>query len=174
MKLHALLPLARAAGAARDAGAAFTTLSAADAADVAALCAQIIPSDDGPGATEAGVVYFIDGVIGSEFAHMREALVNELAAINAMAGDGARFADLDNARQRALMEKADDAGELGTLITLTLFGMFSLPRYGGNRKYVGWELIGFDHRHAWWPPFGHYDASADASAEDDTAGEASG
>jgi gluconate 2-dehydrogenase gamma chain len=34
--------------------------SASDAADVAAVTAQIIPSDDTPGAREAGVVYFID------------------------------------------------------------------------------------------------------------------
>jgi hypothetical protein len=23
---------------------------------------------------------------------------------------------------------------------------------------MGWDLIGFDHRHAWAPPFGYYDA----------------
>jgi hypothetical protein len=30
------------------------------AADVAAIASQILPSDDGPGASEAGVIFFID------------------------------------------------------------------------------------------------------------------
>ena len=40
-------------------------LSAAEAADVEAVAAQIIPTDDTPGAREAGVVYFIDRALGS-------------------------------------------------------------------------------------------------------------
>ena len=164
--LPALLPLARAAAAARDAKADFQNLSAVDAADLEAICAQVIPTDDTPGAREAGVVYFIDSVIGSQFAHMHDSLAEELAGINAMAGKGARFAELNNARQVAVMEAADDAGGLGMIITLTLFGMFSLPAYGGNRDHIGWTLLGFDHRHAWFPPFGHYDANPDDSADD--------
>ncbi len=40
--------------------------------------------------------------------------------------------------------------------------MFALPVYGGNKGYAGWKVLGFDHRHAWVPPFGHYDAPAPA------------
>jgi hypothetical protein len=36
--------------------------------------------------------------------------------------------------------------------------MFSLPGYGGNRDYVGYDLIQFDNQHVWQPPFGYYDA----------------
>ena len=36
--------------------------------------------------------------------------------------------------------------------------MFSLPEYGGNRDKVGYELIGFEDRHAWQSPYGYYDA----------------
>src|SRR2546421_599553 len=32
---------------------------------VQAACARMIPSDDGPGATEAGVVDYIDGLLGA-------------------------------------------------------------------------------------------------------------
>ena len=47
--------------AAQPAGEArLSFLSAAEAADVEAVAAQIIPTDDTPGAREAGVVYFID------------------------------------------------------------------------------------------------------------------
>ena len=40
-------------------------LSAAEAADVEAVAAQIIPTDDTPGAREAGVVYFIDRALAT-------------------------------------------------------------------------------------------------------------
>jgi Gluconate 2-dehydrogenase subunit 3 len=40
---------------------------------------------------------------------------------------------------------------------LTLLGMFALPKYGGNRDHVGWQLIGFPDQHIFQPPFGYYD-----------------
>ena len=43
------------------------------------------------------------------------------------------------------------------LMVLTLFGMFSMPAYGGNRDGVGWTLIGFEDAHVFHPPFGYYD-----------------
>ncbi|MGH8442968.1 MAG: gluconate 2-dehydrogenase subunit 3 family protein, partial [Nevskiaceae bacterium] len=59
----AVLAAAQQAGAARDAGADFEMLTAEEAADLAAIAAQIIPSDGSPGATEAGVVYFMDSAL---------------------------------------------------------------------------------------------------------------
>src|SRR3954447_20208990 len=41
-------------------GNEFEFFDPAAAADVAAIAAQIVPSDDGPGAKEAGVIFFID------------------------------------------------------------------------------------------------------------------
>jgi len=40
---------------------------------------------------------------------------------------------------------------------ITLLGMFSAPMYGGNHESAGWQLIGFEDRHAFEPPFGYYD-----------------
>src|SRR5882672_1763872 len=45
-------------------------LTAADAADIEAVAAQIIPTDDSPGAREAGVVYFIDRALGTFFSQL--------------------------------------------------------------------------------------------------------
>ena len=53
----AVLAAAQEAAAAAEAEAAFETLSAEEAADLAAIAAQIFPSDPAlPGANEAGVV----------------------------------------------------------------------------------------------------------------------
>jgi hypothetical protein len=48
------------------------------------------------------------------------------------------------------------------MIFLTHCGMFAMPSWGGNKDLAGWNLIGFDSRHAWQPPFGFYDARATA------------
>ena len=41
---------------------------------------------------------------------------------------------------------------------LTILGMFSSPKYGGNFEGSGWKMMGFEDRHAFTPPFGFYDA----------------
>ena len=53
------------AAAQRGGDAKLSFLSAAEAADIEAVAAQIIPTDDSPGAREAGVVYFIDRALAT-------------------------------------------------------------------------------------------------------------
>jgi gluconate 2-dehydrogenase gamma chain len=163
----AILAAASAARAAHAAGAAFTHLSPEDARDLEAIAAQIIPTDDTPGAREAGVIYFIDAALGSFAAPQADALRDGLAALNARVHAGhptaVRFATLDDATQIAMLKTEDKGPFFGQLRFLTLAGMFSLPSYGGNRDDIGWKLLGFDHRHVWAPPFGYYDAQAGGS-----------
>lgn len=120
-----------------------STLSADEARDIDAFAAAIVPSgDDGPGAREAGVVYFIDRALGSFFAGQREPILRDLAALPRPFPD---FATLEG---KPLFEQ---------LRFLTVLGLFSSPAYGGNRDGLGWQLIGFEDTHAYQPPFGWYD-----------------
>lgn len=41
--------------------------------------------------------------------------------------------------------------------SLVVMGLFSNPELGGNRDGIGWELVGFENRFAYQPPFGYYD-----------------
>jgi len=66
-----LAAIAQSACDARDAGAAFQTQGAAEAADFSAIAARIIPTTDTPGAHEAGVIYFWDNVLGGSKARLR-------------------------------------------------------------------------------------------------------
>src|SRR5215831_17174379 len=50
----------------------FGVLTAAQARDVDAIASQIIPTDDTPGAHEAGAVYFIDRALAGFFSTHRE------------------------------------------------------------------------------------------------------
>ncbi len=159
----AVLAAAEQAAAARDAGAAFETLAAEDAADLAAIAAQIIPSDGLPGATEAGVVYFMDSALRTFMAGAAESVTAGLGALNGKAG--VRFAKLPAADQLKLLKAEENSPFFGTVQFMTVAGMFALPVYGGNKNYAGWKLLGFQHQHAWVPPFGHYDTPAKAGAK---------
>jgi gluconate 2-dehydrogenase gamma chain len=140
---------------------AYTFFAPADAADVEALTSQIVPSDDTPGAREAGVTYFIDRALGSFFAHWRDGFMRGLgdfqAAARAANPRGAAFAALDSDQQIAFLHTVDATPFFDQARLLTMCGMFTNPSYGGNRDKVGWTLLGFEDRHVFEPPFGYYD-----------------
>jgi len=136
-------------------------LKETEAADIEAVAAQIIPTDDSPGAQEAGVVYFIDRALGTFFSQLASDYRAQLAVFRA--GYLARyptarsFASLTSEQQVELLKRVDHTPFFTTTHLLTLLGMFTLPVYGGNRDGVGWKLIGFEDTHAFYPPFGYYD-----------------
>ena len=141
--------------------AKLSLFSAAEAADIEAVAARIIPSDDTPGAREAGVVYFIDRALGtflSQLAGGYRAQLAEFQTVFREQQPGApSFSSLTSAQQVEYLRTVDDTPFFDTTRLLTLLGMFSLPTYGGNRNGDGWRLIGFEDRHFFQPPFGHYD-----------------
>lgn len=161
---------ARAAAAAHAAGRDFEHLDAATAADLEAMAARIIPSDDTPGAREAGVIHFMDQAFGGFMAGAAGFVAGGLAEFNITATMGTphnRFAELPESRQDAALHVAEDGQFFGMIQFLTVAGMFAMPSHGGNRDHLGWKLIGFEHRHAWQPPFGHYDAPVHAGNDAD-------
>ena len=158
--------IAQAMDAARDAeqgrgDAKLSFLTAAEAADIEAVAAQIVPTDDAPGAREAGVVYFIDGALATFFSRLASDYRAQLAALQAAVRERhpavSSFASLTAGQQVAYLQGIDQTPFFATTRLLTLLGMFALPEYGGNRNGVGWTLIGFEDRHVFRPPFGYYD-----------------
>lgn len=131
----------------------------AEAADVEAIAAQIIPTDDTPGAREAGSVYFIDRALATFMSQLASDYRTQLAQFQAgcQAAHGAAFATLASERQIAFLKTVDRTPFFETTRLLTVFGMFSAPTYGGNRDGIGWKLIGFEDKHSFYPPFGYYD-----------------
>ena len=164
----AVLAAAQDAAAARDAGAEFEQLTAEEAADLAAIAAQIFPTDELPGATEAGVVYFMDSALRSFMAGAADPVSAGLDALNQKAAKvqaGARFSGLPGPEQIKLLKAEEATPFFGMVRFMTIAGMFALPVYGGNRDHSGWKVLGFEHRHFWQPPFGHYDAKAAKGAK---------
>ncbi len=144
----------------------FQTLDSAMAAEIDAITSRIIPSTDGPGAHEAGIVYFIDRALSTFDADLRESYQMGLAEVQQkrkeMFPDSASSAALASDQQIQLIHaieadsKTSDFFEL--LRTHTLYGFLGNPSYGGNRDRIGWKLIGFENHMAYQPPFGYYDA----------------
>ena len=158
----AIAAVSQAACTARDEGAAFENISSSEAREIMAVAARILPTTDTPGATEAGAVYFFDKALGSFFADKLEYGRLQLAAFQAgiaKAYPGAeRFSDLDEADQDAYLKTQEQSPFFQGARILTIFGVFSMSKYGGNRDNIGWKLVGMDGPpHAWSYPFGYYD-----------------
>lgn len=135
----------------------------AEAADVEAIAALIIPTDDTPGAREAHVIDFIDRSLDTFAKEQRPLFASGLADLRrrvgaAKAGESS-FAALDAAKQTEILRELEHAkSEFFTaMLAATAAGMFSNPEYGGNRDKTGWKLIGFEDRFFWQAPFGYYD-----------------
>jgi gluconate 2-dehydrogenase subunit 3-like protein len=141
-------------------GSRTSFLNASEAADVEAVAAQIIPTDDTPGAREAGVVHFIDRALATFYSQLGSDYRAQLAAFQAACRErhpGLSFALLTTDEQIDFLKGVDETPFFNTTRLLTLLGMFTLPVYGGNRDGIGWKLIGFEDAHVFRPPFGHYD-----------------
>jgi len=123
-----------------------------------ALVARIIPTDElGPGAREAGVIYYIDREIGGALSAQKEAYQLGLAAVERYSrySRGGSFVELSELEQDSLMidlqggsATATGAGFSGSSAQFfnmvrshTLQGMFGDPYYGGNYEFAGWDLI---------------------------------
>jgi len=168
LSLPAIMSSSAAASEAMTESSAFKILGSDEAQEFSAIAARIIPTDETPGATEAGVIYFMDNVLGTSrteaLAPMREGLASLQSAAQSTYGV-ASFSALSHEQQDALLISIEETPFFGTMRYMTIAGMFSLPEYGGNRDYAGWQLIGFEHRHVWEPPFGFYDADYMAKGE---------
>jgi Gluconate 2-dehydrogenase subunit 3 len=139
----------------------FEFFSAADGADVDAICAQIVPSGATPGAREAHAVYFIDRSLSSYFAPMAPDFrrgMSEFQKQFQSAHPGASFAAASSEVQIAFLKTVDTTPFFETTRMLTVLGMFTSPKYGGNYQASGWKMMGFVDQHAFVPPFGYYDA----------------
>lgn len=172
ISMPALAALTQAACSAKELEAPFSTLGTAEAADLAAIAARIMPTTDTPGATEAGVIYFFDRALGNEMKSDLPAIRSGLEALNnTVASTYAgkmRFAELSAADQDRELENIDGNALFSLAWHMTMFGFFAMSRHGGNKDDTAWKLIGYaGHHGAWQAPFGYYDAADAEEPADD-------
>ena len=159
----ALIAITESACTAKQESAAFRVLDTREASDLAAIAARIIPTTDTPGASEAGVVYFFDRAFAEEMQDALSAARAGLAEFNealAAAHTGTvSLSELSESDQDAFLKTRESSEFFNLVWLMTIFGFFSMEKYGGNKDHLGWDLIGFEGNHgAWQYPFGYYDA----------------
>jgi len=167
--------MAAAAGAGIGCGRAGTPwrfLTVDEARTLAALCDQIIPADEDPGAAWAGVVNYVDRQLCGPLQDLRASYHKGIAAVERSSRMlyGSSFSALPAVRQvelLTLMEQGQAPAEAWKQISSTQFfdllldqtmqGFYGDPRHGGNREGISWKMLGIPY-----PPIRgrlHFDAS---------------
>jgi gluconate 2-dehydrogenase gamma chain len=154
----------------------FEFFAADEAREIDAITSRIIPTDDTPGAHEAGVVYFIDHAL-TTFAiddqkTYREGLPDIQERIRKAVPGVDRFSAATPQQQddvlhqlelrqtggrRVFTTQGEPPSFFDALRTHTVTAFLIEPEAGGNKSGVGWQLIGRERDHMFQPPFGYYD-----------------
>ena len=140
----------------------FTFFTDAQAVEIEAMAAQIIPTDESPGAREAHCIYFIDRALSGFAKDTQSAYAKGLQDLQAktleLYPDGSKFSALTSDQQIKVLTAMEKTPFFRTVRTHTVLGFFSRPVHGGNSDKIGWKLIGYDDSLNFKPPFGYYDA----------------
>jgi gluconate 2-dehydrogenase gamma chain len=137
---------AAAIGCHNSAGSAWDFLSDSQARILCALCDQIVPADDFPGASQAGVVTYIDRQLARHYRPHQDTYRSGLAQTDEMSRNsfGHAFADATPPQQfqivTALEKESHTFFEL--LRQHTMEGYYGSPRHGGNRDAASWHMLG--------------------------------
>ena len=134
----------------------------AQAAEIEAMTAQIIPADETPGAREAHCVYFIDKALATFARSNQPAYMQGLRDLQAKTQQlypgTAKFSALTSEQQIKTLTEIEKTPFFTLVRTHTVIGFFARPVHGGNYDKIGWKLIGYDDSLNHKPPFGYYDA----------------
>jgi hypothetical protein len=125
-----------------------------------ALCDQLIPGDDGPGATETSAINFIDRQLCGFYKRHRPTYRRGLESfrLTCLQKYGYTFQELDPARKIAALldlESGRVPGELwakpsaqaffNLVLAHTMQSFYGSPRHGGNRGYASHRMLGLDY-----------------------------
>jgi len=120
--------------------------TAAEGRTLEAICEQIVPTDQTPGAAWAGVVNFIDRQLKGPYRRQQAAYRSGLAEIDqaAVRKFGKTFASLDAPLQEEVLQSLEGGAKrfFSTVIAHTMQGYYGDARHGGNRDAVSWRMLG--------------------------------
>jgi gluconate 2-dehydrogenase gamma chain len=131
-----------------------------EARTLAAISDQIIPPDQHPGASWAGVVTYIDRQLCGPFENLQKTYRLGLAGVDQSSRSlyAKAFPDLDANQQVELLHRLEDGKVPGAiwkqassseffqlLIDHTMQGYYGDPRHGGNREGASWKMLGLPY-----------------------------
>jgi len=111
-----------------------------------AICDQIVPADDFPSASQAGVLTYIDRQLARHYRRHRNSYRDGLAQADAMSRQrhGQDLATLSEPEQTQIVTaiEKENSAFFNLVRSHTLEGYYGAPRHGGNRDAVSWRMVG--------------------------------
>jgi gluconate 2-dehydrogenase gamma chain len=123
-------------------------LSDDQARALAAICDQIVPADEFPSASQAGVLTYIDRQLIRHYRRHQDAYRAGLEQAQAISRQ--RFGkDPASLTQPQLFDLVSGLSQQNQpffelVRSHTLEGYYGSPRHGGNRDAVSWRMLGLD------------------------------
>lgn len=134
--------------------------SSEEASCIIAFCEQIIPKDESPGATDAGVIHYIDRQLSDVFHYDQETYRTGIRKLQTYCSGrySVKFEQLPPEDQVALMETME-ANQLtetewtegkpsdffNLVLSHTMQGFYGSPIHGGNKNYMSFEMLRIDY-----------------------------
>ncbi|MFV0268779.1 MAG: gluconate 2-dehydrogenase subunit 3 family protein [Draconibacterium sp.] len=127
---------------------------------IIAVTEQIIPADEYPGATDAGVVFFIDKQLTGFYNNYQQTYRHGLAALQqySQAQFKMTFEGLEWSIQTEVLKRMENNKLKGDywkenspssffrlMRDHTMQGFYGSPRHGGNKNYVSYKMLKLDY-----------------------------
>ncbi len=123
-------------------------LKESDAATLGAICDQIIPADDYPSASQAGVIHYIDLQLMGHYRRHQQTYLNGLKQANELSRGrfGIGLGAASTQQQFAIVSTLEQQNQpfFDLVRNHTMQGYYGNPRHGGNRDAVSWRMLGLD------------------------------
>ncbi len=121
-------------------------LSDDQARTLAAICDQIVPADDFPSASQAGVLTYIDRQLVRHYRRQQDAYRDGLERVQALSRKltGQDLPSLPPQRQFQMVSELSrqDRSFFEMVREHTMEGYYGPPRHGGNRDAISWKMLG--------------------------------
>lgn len=111
-----------------------------------AICDQIVPEDEFPSASQAGVLNYIDRQLMRHYRRHRNAYRRGLQDVETASRKrfGTELASLSQQQQFEIVSDLErqNPSFFELVRNHTLEGYYGSPRHGGNRDAVSWRMVG--------------------------------
>jgi gluconate 2-dehydrogenase gamma chain len=121
-------------------------LTEKQARTLTAICDQIVPADEFPSASQAGVLHYIDRQLMRHYRKHRHAYRHGLEDLETesrkrFGGDLASLTEQQQLEMVSDLEKRNPSF-FDLVRSHTLEGYYGSPRHGGNRDAASWRMLG--------------------------------
>ena len=134
-------------------------LSNEDCDCLSALCNQIIPDDEYPGAVKTGSVNFIKKQLAAHLDYCRDDYRTGISSLQAYCQNnfGKKFEQLPSDRQIEVMREMEEKRLTGSewtgvqadaffamVLKHCMMGFYGAPRHGGNKDFASFRMLRLD------------------------------